>query len=111
MARACPWCRVVFDESEFLVDGKTRRSPSAGKTGASATAVPPRGMLAEKAASVLMHILCAARYASFDLLCAVAKLAQRIATWDEECDKAIYRLMCYIHTTLWWRQVGYVGDP
>lgn len=35
----------------------------------------------------------------------------RIATWDEECDKAIYRLLCYIHTILSWRQVGYVGDP
>ena len=57
-----------------------------------------------------MQILYAARYARFDLLCAVSKLAQRIAIWDKDCDKAIYRLMCYIHSTLGWRQMGYVGD-
>jgi len=57
-----------------------------------------------------MQVLYAARYARFDLLCVVAKLAQRIATWDEACDQAIYRMMCYVHSTLKWRQIGYVGD-
>jgi len=59
---------------------------------------------------VLMPVPDAARYARIDLLCVVAKLAQRIATWDEACDQAIYRMMCYMHSTLMWRQIGYVGD-
>ena len=59
---------------------------------------------------MLMQVLYAARYARFDLLCVVAKLAQRVATWDEACDQAIYRMMCYVNSTLEWRQIGYVGD-
>lgn len=50
-----------------------------------------------------MQILYAARYAW------AAELAQRIPTWDEDRDKGIYRLMCYIHSTLHWRQMGRVG--
>ena len=57
-----------------------------------------------------MQLLYAARYARFDLLCAVSKLAQRIVTWDARCDAALYRLICYVNTTLSWRQIGYVGD-
>ena len=104
--KRCPWCRGIFDHSEFgqLADPKKVPAPTPAER------PPPRGVLAAKAASVLMQILYAARYARFDLLCAVSKLAQRIATWDEECDRGIYRLMCYIQSTLSWRQMGYVGD-
>ena len=108
--RMCPWCRGVFDSSEFLppsgkVKGSGCKTPAKKSGDGCGTPVPPekpapRGVLAEKAASVLMQILYAARYARFDLLCAVSKLAQRIATWDEDCDRQIYRLMCYIHSTL-----------
>ena len=110
-ARKCPWCLGVFHEADFLPpEGKHKARGSGGSSAAGPDKPAPRGVLAEKAASVLMQILYAARYARFDLLCAVSKLAQRIATWDEWCDKAINRLMCYISSTLHWRQVGYVGD-
>lgn len=66
-----------------------------------------RGALAENAVSVLMLILYAARSARFDT---AADLAQRFGSWDEECGTAIYRLMCCVHCTLDWRQMGYVGD-
>ena len=59
---------------------------------------------------LLLQLLYAARYARFDLLCAVSKLAQRIVTWDETCDKMIYRLMRYVRSTLQWRQIGYGGN-
>ena len=71
---------------------------------------PARGALADKAASVLMKILYAARYARFDLLCAVARLAQKICRWTSECDLALHRLVSYIHSTLSHRMIGYVGD-
>ena len=57
-----------------------------------------------------MQVLYAARYARFDLLCAVARLAQKISKWTTECDMALHRLMCYIHSTLSFRMIGYVGD-
>lgn len=105
--KRCPCCRGVFDESEFANNGKGRTS-SAKPTGEANSA--PHGVLAEKAANMLMQVLHAARYARFDLLCAVAKLAQHISTWGEECRKTIYRLMCYIHSTLHWRQMGNVSN-
>ena len=70
----------------------------------------PWGALADKAASILMHVLYVARYARFDLLCAVARLAQKITKWTPDCDLALHRLMCYIHSTLQYRMVGYVGN-
>ena len=111
--------RVVFtNESEFEeLNPKTMLPKSnasgKGKTLASCNIVGEsvtRGALADKAASILMQVLYAARYARFDLLCAVAKLAQKISKWTAECDLALHRLMSYIHSTLEHRLVGYVGD-
>mgnify|MGYP007023072079 CR=1 FL=1 len=62
------------------------------------------------AAKVLMKVLYAARYARFDLLRAVCYLAQFITKWDQDCDKRLYRLMCYIHSTYHLRLSGWVGD-
>ena len=68
------------------------------------------GNLKPYAAKVLMKVLYAARYARFDLLRAVCYLAQFITKWDEHCDRRLYRLMCYINSTLHYRQTGWVGD-
>ena len=57
-----------------------------------------------------MKALHAARYARFDLLRAVCYLAQYITKWDEACDKRLYRLVCYIHSTYHLRLTGWVGD-
>ena len=61
--------------------------------------------------SVLMKILYAARYGRHDLLCAVAKLAQKIHKWTPACDKGLHRLMAYVKYSLQYRQLGWVGDP
>ena len=113
----CPFSRGAFHESEFLppeAAGK-KWAKATGKGSALAGSSseidpPPRGALADKAASILMQVLYAARYARFDLLCAVARLAQKISKWTVECDLALLRLMSYIHSTLGHRLVGYVGD-
>ena len=123
----CPYCRGAFHESEFLPPEKAGKKwakaksgstvPASGggkgsalETDAPEIAPPPRGALADKAASILMQVLYAARYARFDLLCAVARLAQKISKWTVECDLALHRLISYIHSTLEHRLVGYVGD-
>ena len=69
-----------------------------------------KGVLAPIAARVLMKILFAARMARFDLLRAVQGLAARVTKWSTECDKALHRLVCYIHSTLDVRLRAFIGD-
>ena len=71
----CPWCRGAFPKSAFRpMEEHKKRGKTAGGIEDPTTPEPPsRGALADKAASVLMKVLYAARYARFDLLCAVAR--------------------------------------
>ena len=69
-----------------------------------------KGVLAPIAARVLMKILFAARMARFDLLRAVQGLAARVTKWSTECDKALHRLICYIHSTLDVKLRAFIGD-
>ena len=57
-----------------------------------------------------MKVLYAARYARPDLLRACTYLALYFTKWSPACDAKLHRLMCYINSTLDWRQVGWVGD-
>ena len=98
----CPWCRGAFPESAFKsLDDRhvKRRKTASGIEDPATLEPPPRGALADKAASVLMKVSYAARYARFDLLCVVARLAQKISRWTSECDVSLHRLMSYIHST------------
>eukprot|EP00435_Cladocopium_sp_Y103_P009439 s1446_g2.t1 len=69
-----------------------------------------KGVLAPIAARVLMKILFAARMARFDLLRAVQGLAARVTKWSYDCDRALHRLVCYIHSTLDLKLKAFVGD-
>ena len=60
--------------------------------------------------NVVMKILFAARMARFDLLRAVQGLAARVTKWSTECDKALHRLICYIHSTLDVKLRAFIGD-
>lgn len=70
-----------------------------------------KGALAPIAARVLMKILFAARMARYNLLRAVQGLAARVTKWSADCDKALHRLICYIHSTLDHKLKAFVGDP
>ena len=70
-----------------------------------------KGVLAPIAARVLMKILFAARMARFDLLRTVQGLAARVTKWPTECDKALHRLICCIHSTLDVKLRAFIGDP
>ena len=70
-----------------------------------------KGALAPIAARVLMKILFAARMARYDqLLRAVQGLAARVTKWSADCDKALHRLVCYIHSTFNYKLKAFVGD-
>ena len=57
-----------------------------------------------------MKILFAARMARYDLLRAVQGLAARVTKWSTDCDNALHRLICYIHSTLDHKLKAFVGD-
>ena len=69
-----------------------------------------RGELQAISSKVLMKVLFAARMARFDLLRATQGLASRVTKWSVDCDKALFRLMCYIHSTLDHTMIGFTGD-
>ena len=69
-----------------------------------------RGELAQHAASILMKILYMARMARYDLLRPTCRLACDISKWTEENDKQLHRLICYMHSTAEYCQVGWIGD-
>jgi hypothetical protein len=57
-----------------------------------------------------MKVLYAARCARFDFLRAVCVLARHITRWDAQCDRQLYRLMCYINSAYHMRMTGWIGD-
>ena len=57
-----------------------------------------------------MKIICAARVARWDLMRAANQLARFFAKWDRECDRQLYRLVCYMHSTKHLRMVRWVAD-
>jgi hypothetical protein len=56
------------------------------------------GALAPVASKILMKVLYAARMARPDLLRPTCYLATRVTKWTVQCDKMLYRMMCYIYS-------------
>ena len=69
-----------------------------------------RGHLQPHAAKVVMKLLYGLRFAHFDLLHAKNNLAASITKWTPDCDKRFHHIVCYVHSTLGHRLVGFVGD-
>ena len=59
-----------------------------------------RGTLQPLASSILMRLLYGARYARFDLLKAIARLASNVSYWSTDCDRRLMRLMAYVKASL-----------
>ena len=70
-----------------------------------------KGELSDIAARVLMKVLYAARMCRYDLLYAVSSLAREVSKWTRACDKRLWRLICYINSTIDLVLVSVVGDP
>ena len=109
----CPWCQASFPATLNVPLPKHRT-----KTKVQDSVVPDDDVLEGKqggelqpyAAKVLMKLLYGARLARFDLLRAINDLAAYITKWTPDCDKRLHRIMCYVHSTLKHRLVGFVGD-
>ena len=73
-------------------------------------AEPEPGRLKSIAAKVLMKLFYAARLARFDLLRSISNLARYVTKWRPEHDRRLHRLMCYVRSSLAYRQTGWIGD-
>ena len=69
-----------------------------------------RGELAGNACRMLTKCLWLGRLARPDLVKPIGDLATKVQCWTVNCDKQLYRLICYIHTTKHYKLVGVVGD-
>ena len=68
------------------------------------------GVLHAVASSILMTVLYVARYARPDLMRITCYLATFVHAWTPECDRRLYRMVCYINSTLGSRHIAWVGD-
>ena len=68
------------------------------------------GGLAGDACKVLMKCLWLGRLASPDIIKPIGDLSTQVQKWSRNCDRALPRLICYIHSTPEHRLVGCVGD-
>jgi hypothetical protein len=108
----CPWCLHTFAYNKikhFLDNPKSSSTTKGGPPGDKNIDLD-RGELAAHCANILMKILYGARMCRFDLLRAVAGLACYLTKWSVDCDKKLYRLMCYINSSKHLRMIGWVGD-
>ena len=118
--------RMIYDMEQFMVQCVETYLAAAGKTRASfkyaatpfldedrlveADDVVNTGVLQPIASSVLMKVLYGASMARFDLLKAVANLANNVTKWNANCDKRLRRLICYLNSSLDLRLKGHMGD-
>ena len=70
-----------------------------------------KGELAPNACKVLMKDLWLGRLARPDIIKPIGLLATQVQKWTKNCDKQLYRLMCYLKASKDYRLVGRVNDP
>ena len=70
-----------------------------------------RGELSSNACKVLMKTLWLGRLARPDIVRAITGLARKVTRWSLNDDRQLYRLMCYIHSTIDYTLTGTVNDP
>ena len=57
-----------------------------------------------------MKCLWLGRLARPDIVKPIGDLATKVQKWSKNCDKGLYRLLCYIHSSLGHRLLRVVGD-
>jgi hypothetical protein len=70
-----------------------------------------RGELAGNACRVLMKALWLARLARPDSQKPICDLATHLQSWSRNDDKRLYRLICYLNSSVKYRLLGQIQDP
>ena len=105
-------CAGAHDDANASKACAAKRKKGTAKSSATKGAAGETGRaLNTQAASVIMTSMYAARLARPDLLRCVGSLATKLTKWDAVQDKKLHKMMCYIQTSLPYRQVGFIGDP
>ena len=68
------------------------------------------GQLAGDACKILMKNLWVARLARPDLLRPITALASKVTKWNKNCDRALHRLMQYMHRSADFLMLGWAND-
>ena len=68
------------------------------------------GVLEKDAAKVIMKMLYGARLVRYELLWPICSIARMVSKWSKAEDKRLYRLICYLNTTLDHTLESFVGD-
>ena len=103
----CCWYKGRFAPTSFA----SGISSASGAADLVASDALVRGVLAVETAGDLMKLLYGARRARSDLLRATNALARLLTKWTQRCDALLYRLMCYVHSTVDYLMIGWVCDP
>ena len=69
-----------------------------------------QGELAGEACRALMKCLWLGRLARPDIVKPIGDMASKVQCWNKNCDKQLYRLVCYIRSTAHHKLVGVVSD-
>ena len=99
--------RIYESLQQVLAEEKLERDAHKAVSTAEAT----EGILKPVASKILMKILWAARLARPDLLRVISGLATKVCKWTTKEDKALYRVICYIESSMEFQLTGWVGDP
>ena len=111
LAQACEKYLAVAPKGTQLRKGKTPFIEESLLPDGQEPGDIQEGKLASSASSILMSLLYTARYARYDLLRPVCALASMVSRWNVHCDRMLYKLMCYVHSSKdEVFQYGFVGD-
>ena len=68
------------------------------------------GVLEQDAAKIIMKMLYGARLVRYELLWPICSIARMVSKWSRAEDKRLYRLICYLHSSLDRTLESFVGD-
>ena len=89
---------------------RTAKTPSVDDHALSEEDYNTPGVLEKEAAKVIMKMLYGARLVRYELLWPICSIARRVSKWSRAEDKRLFRLVCYIHSTLDHTLESFVGD-
>jgi len=111
---------VMSDYAKQAVDMYVKAAPHAKLKQASTPFAPEgslldsddeaRGELSEGACGILMKFLWLGRLARPDLVKPIGDLATHVQKWSVNDDKKLFRLVCYLNSTLNYKLKGVIGD-
>ena len=97
--KAAPTAKLKHASTPFVADGSLVDSDDEA-----------RGELTSGACGILMKLLWLGRLARPDLVKPIGDLATHVQKWSVNDDKKLFRLICYLNSTVNYKLKGVVSD-